>query len=95
MKILLRLMLFPPDFVDDEAKAEFLKIEKKEHEMLCEIFKKGIENGKIQERDCSSLATLLLCLMDGLFWAMQRYDEKAFKERFEVIWNQFWLGIKK
>lgn len=95
MKILLRLMLFPPDFVVDDAKAEFLKVEKKEHEILCTVFKKGMENGEIKEGDCSALASFLICIMDGLFWEMQRHDEAAFRERFEVIWRQFWEGIKK
>ncbi|MDG5789076.1 TetR/AcrR family transcriptional regulator [Evansella sp. AB-P1] len=94
MKVLIRLMLFPPEFMANSITADFFEVEKKEHEMLSSIFKQGMENGEIRSGDCNAIATAMLCMMDGLFWEMQRYDEATFHERFEVIWEQFWIGIK-
>ncbi len=95
MKILIRLMIFPPVFIADSIKEEMLRIEKKEHDLLCGIFKRAMENGEIKQGDFVALATSMHCMMDGLFWEMQRYDESTFNERFAVIWKQFWKGVEK
>lgn len=95
MKVLLRLMLFPPEFMDEGVKAQFLKMEKQEKDMLSAIFKRAMEMGEIKEGDSQAIAATMICLMDGFYWQMQRYEEEVFRERFKVIWEQFWLGIKK
>nr|WP_281419835.1 hypothetical protein [Evansella tamaricis] len=94
MKIYVRLMLFPPGFLEEDLKAQLREVEKQEQELLSDIFKRGMENGEIKQGDPHELATLMICVMDGLFWQMQRYEEATFKQHFQVIWDQFWRGIK-
>lgn len=95
IKIFMRLLLFPPDIFETDLKAKLCEVEEKERDMFCQIFEKGIKNGEIKEGDSRVYATSFLCMMDGLFWEMQRYDEATFRERFEMIWEHFWQGIKK
>ncbi|WP_052144923.1 TetR/AcrR family transcriptional regulator [Halalkalibacter okhensis] len=94
MKVYLRLMLFPPEFMKDTIKEGLLQVDRQEHAMFCSMFEKGMESGEIKQADSSKLATSLICMMDGLFWEMQRYEKETLYNRFEVIWEQFWLGIK-
>jgi AcrR family transcriptional regulator len=95
MKIYIRLLLFPPEVIHVDMKKELLKVEQEEHEMFCRIFNRGMDHGEIKRADCNALATSLICIMDGLFWEMQRYDEHTFRQRFQVVWEQFWRAIKQ
>lgn len=95
LKIFIRLLLFPPSFFEVNLIEELKSVVEQEHELLCNLLKKGMESGELKDGDCSAIATLLLCLMDGLFWEMQRYDEASFLNRYEVVWGQFWQSIKK
>lgn len=94
IRIFMRLLLFPPAVFQIDLKAEFLKLEDKEKELYSRMFKRGMESGEIRETDSDALAELLLCILDGLFWEMQRFDEEKFWKRFHVVWEQFWEGIK-
>lgn len=94
MKIYIRLLLFPPDISNIDLKGQLLEVEKKEHALLSQLFKQGMENGEIRAEDSDALATSFLCLMDGLFWMMQRNDEESFRVKFSVIWEQYWQGIQ-
>lgn len=94
MKIYMRLLLFPPEVFRLDMKEELLKVEQAERELFSQIFQKAMDNGEIKPADPRALAKLLICLMDGLFWQMQRYDEEAFRERYQQTWEQFWESIK-
>lgn len=94
IRIFMRLLLFPPEVFQINLKEEFLKLEDKERELFSRMFRRGMENGEIRETDCDALAQYLLCIMDGLFWEMQRFDEEKFWKRFQIVWEQFWDGIK-
>ena len=94
LKIFIRLLLFPPDFFEINLKEELKMVVEKEHVLLSDLFKKGMERGEIKNGDCDAIATLLLCLMDGLFWEMQRHDEASFRKRYEIVWSQFWESIQ-
>jgi AcrR family transcriptional regulator len=94
IRIFMRLLLFPPAVFQIDLKGEFVKLESSEKELFSRMFKRGMESGEIRETDCGALAELLLCIMDGLFWEMQRFDEETFWKRFHVVWEQFWNGIK-
>lgn len=93
MKIYMRLLLFPPDLSGLDLKDKLLEIEKQEAAMLRRLFQKGMERGEIRSGDADAYATSFVCMMDGLFWEMQRYEEAEFRDRFQVIWEQHWQGI--
>lgn len=95
MKIYMRLLLFPPEVFHIDMKDELLKVEQAERELFGQIFSRGIKNGEIKRADPSELAMLLICLMDGLFWQMQRFDEEKFRQRFQEVWQNFWNSIKQ
>ncbi|MGN8646248.1 TetR/AcrR family transcriptional regulator [Gracilibacillus sp. HCP3S3_G5_1] len=92
-KILVRLMLFPPKIAKSIIHEQFQQLEEQEHKSLVKMFEIGIEKNEIQKRDPYELATSFQCIMDGLFWEMQRYDDNLMYRRLDVIWKQFWLGI--
>ncbi len=95
MKIYMRLLLFPPDVFQVDMKAELLKMEQAEYELFRAMFKRAMDSGEIKQADSDALAIALICMMDGLFWAMQRYDEARFQQHFRTVWEQFWQGIKQ
>jgi AcrR family transcriptional regulator len=94
MKIYIRLLLIPTGYFERDMKEELLKIERMERRMFADLIRAGMERGEIREGDSEALARLLILFMDGLFWEMQRYDEKLTWERFEQNWEQFWQLIK-
>lgn len=94
LKIFIRLLLFPPDFFDINLKEELTKLVEEERVLLRRLFETGMARGEIKNGDPDAIAALLLCLMDGFFWEMQRYDEASFRNRYAVVWNQFWESIK-
>jgi AcrR family transcriptional regulator len=94
IRIFMRLLLFPPEVFQIDLRGEFLKLEDREKELFSRMFRKGMESGEIRETDSDALAHYLLCVMDGLFWEMQRFDEETFWKRFHIVWEQFWDGIK-
>lgn len=93
-KLFRRLMLFPPPFLHEEITENFIKIEKMESELLRDVFEEGIRNKEIQPRNVQDMVTAFLCLMDGVFLEMQYYGEQEFSRRLEIIWEQYWIGIK-
>lgn len=95
MRIYMRLLLFPPDVFEKDLKHEMVELEKKEYELLYQIFVQGIENGEIKAGDVHLYTTSLLCIMDGLFWGMQRQDERTARKRYKEVWQHFWQSIKK
>jgi AcrR family transcriptional regulator len=92
-KLLIRLMISPPDFLKEDITSRFDEMEQNEYEILYEIFKHGIEKGEIKALECHELALSYQCLMDGVFWQMQRHDRDEIYKRLDVIFNQFWNGI--
>lgn len=94
MKIYIRLLLFPSGYFEQDMKDELIKMEQLEHRMFADMIRRGMMRGEIREGDSEALAQLLICFMDGLFWEMQRYDEKLYLERFEQNWEQFWRLVE-
>ncbi len=95
IKVFFRLLLFPPEIVAKDTLHELLDLEDREIEVFSAIFDKGIKDGEIRDGNYRMYAYSLLCLMDGLFWQMQRLDEVQFWQRFDLVWEQFWKGIEK
>ncbi|MDQ0252796.1 AcrR family transcriptional regulator [Evansella vedderi] len=94
-KILIRLMAFPPDFLKEDIAERFSFLEQNEYEIIYAIFDHGIENDEIKEADSHVLALSFQCLMDGLFWQMQRHTEEEVYKRLDMMFHQFWNGISK
>jgi DNA-binding response OmpR family regulator/AcrR family transcriptional regulator len=94
MKIYIRLLLMPSGYLGQDTRDMLLKLEQAEHRMFAAIIQTGMDRGEIQQGDSDALARLLIVFMDGVFWEMQRYDEKLCWERFEQNWQQFWRLIE-
>lgn len=94
IKVFLRLVLFPPDVVENDVMDEFHNLENKEMEIFEHVFRDAISNGEIRDGDPNVYAESFLLFMDGLFWQMQRLEENAFWERFDRQWRNFWLNLK-
>lgn len=95
MKIYIRMLLFPPNGLNVDLKEKLIEIEKIEISMFAKIFKRGMENGEIKEGDHHAIAVSFLCMLDGIFWQMQRHDETTFNHQLKILWNQFWESIKQ
>jgi DNA-binding response OmpR family regulator/AcrR family transcriptional regulator len=94
MKIYIRLLLMPSGYFEQDTKDELLKLEQAELRMFADIIRTGMKRGEIREGDSDALARLFILFMDGLFWEMQRFDEKMCMERFEQNWEQFWRLVE-
>jgi AcrR family transcriptional regulator len=94
-KLLIRLMISPPDFLKEDISRRFDEMEQNEYKILCEIFKHGIDKGEVKALDCHELAISFQCLMDGVFWQMQRHNQEEIYKRLNVIFDQFWIGISQ
>lgn len=94
IKVFMRLVLFPPDIIQNGVLHDFLQLEKNELHIFQTIIESGMENGEIRKGNSEDTALFLLCMMDGLFWQMQRLDEADFQQRFNIIWEQLWKGIE-
>ncbi|GAA0469412.1 TetR/AcrR family transcriptional regulator [Alkalibacillus silvisoli] len=92
-KFLIRLMIFPPDFLKDDIRNRFNEMEKGEYDVLYQIIQHGIDKDEIGKHDPVQLATTFQGLMDGLFWEMQRYSLDVIYKRMDLMFNQFWNGI--
>lgn len=95
MKILIRLLLFPPDVYKQNISEMMNSLEVKERQMFADIFRRGMQSGELREVNPEAQAVAMINLMDGVFWSMQRYEQAEMVERLELIWEQFWEGIKR
>lgn len=95
MKIYMRLLLFPPDVFEKDLKQDVIELERKEYAMLAQLFEQGIANGEIKDGDVHLYTTTMLCIMDGLFWGMQRQDEEAIRRRSSEVLEHYWNSIAK
>ena len=93
-KMFIRILLFPEGYFEQNLKSEFRKFEREEREIFSALFRSGMESGEIRQQDEHELTNLLICILDGLFWEMQRYTEQEFLEHFESVWKQFWRLIE-
>ncbi len=93
IKIFMRLLLFPPEVFHMNLKAELIKLEERECDLFSVIFDKGMQTGEVRSGNSLDYAKAMVCMMDGLFWQLQRYDETAFWGQFERVWSHFWEGI--
>ncbi|WP_188206858.1 TetR/AcrR family transcriptional regulator [Alkalibacillus aidingensis] len=93
-KFLIRLMIFPPDFLEEDIRERFAEMEQGEFNVLYQIFHHGINADEIVDQDPRQLATTFQGLMDGLFWEMQRYSFDEMNQRMDLMFNLFWNGIK-
>lgn len=94
LKVFVRVLLFPPGYFQQDVKAELNKLERQEFDLLTELFRQGMESGEIRQGDSEHMVKMLLCLMDGFFWEMQRHDELTFLRRFDEVWRQFWELVR-
>lgn len=94
MKVYIRVLLFPSGYFEQDMKDELKKIERIELEWFSELLREGMASGEIRQDDEERLARLLICIMDGLFWEMQRFEPDEFLERFNMVWEQFWALIR-
>lgn len=94
MKIFLRLLLFPPLVFPKDLKEDLFEVEEMEIKLFAEIFDRGMQNGEVRQGNSTHYAKALMCMMDGLYWQMQRYDMAGFWDRFEQNWEHFWGGMK-
>lgn len=93
-KIYIRFLLFPPKALREDIREPINTLYDQERDLFVQLFEAGIAKGEIRQADPLGLATLFLCLLDGLFWQMQRMEEAEFRRQLAVTWNQFWSAIK-
>lgn len=94
MKIYIRVLLFPTGYFEQDMKAEMNKLERMEWEWFTAVFRTGMESGEVRRGDPEQFANLLITMMDGFFWKMQRTEADEFLDRFEAVWGQFWQFVR-
>ncbi|MBD2847872.1 TetR/AcrR family transcriptional regulator [Paenibacillus sp. IB182496] len=96
LKIFMRLLLFPPKVFQTNLKEALNQLADVECQLFAELFEEGMRRGEVRAGDSAIYARALLCMMDGLFWQLQRcVSAETFWEGFELAWGHFWDGIKR
>ncbi|WP_246131960.1 TetR/AcrR family transcriptional regulator [Paenibacillus hemerocallicola] len=90
-----RSMLFPPARLEEELQQRFLQAESKQSAFLRDIFKAGVRDGTIKDREAEDLLAAYYCLLDGSFVQMFYYGPQRFHERLQSVWTIFWEGITR
>lgn len=94
-QVVIRLISFPPDFLEEEILEKFHKLEANEKNYIEKILKYGIDQDEVSDIDISDMSQTLLCLMDGLFWEMQRLSKEQVYQRLDSVFTIYWNGIEK
>lgn len=93
-KIVIRLISFPPDFLEDEILIKFQEFETNEKKHIEQLLQIGIAQNEVKKLDLSFMSDTFLCLMDGLFWEMQRLSKEKMYQRVERVFEVYWSGIE-
>lgn len=94
MKIYVRMLLLSGHQVGLETRKQLMKLEEEEEALFSEWIEAGMARGEFRREDSRAWAMMLICLLDGFFWQMQRHPERSFMARFEVVWAKFWEMLK-
>lgn len=94
-KIIIRLIVFPPDSLEEDILKKFEQMELTEREWMIQILEHGIEQGEVRQGNTERMAKTLQCIMDGLFWEMQRLKPEEVYQRVEEVFSQYWASIEK
>lgn len=94
MRIYVRMLLLSGHQVGLETRKQLMKLEEEEEALFTEWIEAGMAQGEFRREDSRAWAMMLICLLDGFFWQMQRHPEEAFMARFEVVWAKFWEMLK-
>jgi len=92
-RVLLQLLLFPPEFIREDMEHLFIEREQMQRELLMEIFTDALDKKVIRKQEVDDLIASFLCLMDGLFLELFYYGEKVLMEKLEQIWRVYWTGL--
>lgn len=92
-KIVIRLISFPPDFLENEILEKFQDFETSEKKYIEALLQVGIDQQEVLDQDLTIMSETLLCLMDGLFWEMQRLSKEQMYQRLERVFTVYWSGI--
>lgn len=94
-RVLIQLLLFPPEFIRKDMEKLFIEKEKMQRKLLSEIFTDALEKKVIREQKMDDLIVSFLCLMDGLFLELFYYGEEVLMAKLEQIWRVYWTGLTK
>lgn len=88
-----RAMLFPPAFLHEELRSQFMDTERLLTDRLSALFSSGIQKGLIRDEPVNELLASYLCLMDGCFLQLFYYGRDHFEQRLACVWRIYWDGI--
>ncbi|MGG0482896.1 TetR/AcrR family transcriptional regulator [Priestia aryabhattai] len=89
-----RLILFPPEHLQSEVKAIFLRSERLSDQILHAIFTQGMAEGEIIERPIDLYINSFYCLTDALFIQRFYYEPEYYDQKIHDAWTIFWEGIR-
>ncbi|MEK1831752.1 hypothetical protein AAAC51_31430 [Priestia megaterium] len=84
-----RLILFPPEHLQSEVKAIFLRSERLSDQILHAIFTQGMAEGEIIERPIDLYINSFYCLTDGLFIQRFYYEPEYYDQKFTMLGRYF------
>jgi len=88
-----RAMLFPPAFLHEQLRAQFIATERLLTDRLSVLFSDAIQKGLIRDEPVQELLASYLCLMDGCFLQLFYYGRDRFEQRLACVWRIYWDGI--
>ncbi|WP_077720236.1 TetR/AcrR family transcriptional regulator [Novibacillus thermophilus] len=92
-RVLLQLLLFPPEFMQDEIERLFIEKEEMQRKLLMEIFTDAMNENVVRKQAMDDLIASFFCLMDGLFLELFYYGEDVLMGKLEQIWQVYWTGL--
>ncbi|MFE5324301.1 TetR/AcrR family transcriptional regulator [Paenibacillus sp. NPDC056579] len=88
-----RAMLFPPAFLQEDLREQFMETERVLAGRLSALFASGIQKGLIRDEPVNELLASYLSLLDGCFVQLFYYGRDQFEQRLSCVWRIYWDGI--
>ena len=90
-----RLLLLPPEAIEDSILDKVHKLSEDRFQIVKELIVSESKKGRIKTNCDEAFCLMFFSLIHGLLSSELIYHPYNIREHYDIIWNQFWLSIKK
>ncbi|WP_168188812.1 TetR/AcrR family transcriptional regulator [Thermoflavimicrobium daqui] len=93
LEFLKRTTIFPPSFLKERIRAQFLEVEQQLSRILIKVFAEGIKQKLIRPENMEDLLYAYYSLLDGTEIHGFYYGREHVAQKLQKRWDIFWRGI--